>query len=230
MAEGQLHTNSPCTEEVAALQRSGCTALIISDGGGEDQACSNLRGPTSAPHKHLYLAAYPNLEDILARHGDRADSSSHFGVVDVNTAARDTLSAPQPSTRTGPAHDVWYTPIDAVTAVDRILSATTAQIDRLAEDTDPGELRVCLDGLTPLVHLWSADEMDAFLDGFLAKIKEVDAVGHVHVTSFLDLDVVESILPKFDVLLRLRESPGGEVEQRWCFTDTNYRTDWFRLD
>lgn len=144
-----------------------------------------------------YLPTGTSVEDDLVR------------VVSHASPTRSTAAAPAPDTGTGPTITDGTTQL-ATTTVDVVDSL--AAVDG---GVDPGELRVGVTSLRPLVE---ADGIDAVVD-FCTQVAEAvrshDGMAHFHYP-LADVDSgVDRLAHQLDARVELRQENGNPVQCRW---------------
>lgn len=111
-------------------------------------------------------------------------------------------------------------PLD-VSALEREMLSAIDDFDVAAEGLSPGELRVCVDSLRPLVDMYGTNGIESFLDTVTERIGETNGMGHFHLPVELECEVVSELMPQFDILIELR--PG---KHRWHLKEDDILTDW----
>lgn len=97
------------------------------------------------------------------------------------------------------------------------------------DEYNPGELRVCIDSLRPLLDEDAAFEAtDAFLDTVTSEITTRRGMGHFVLPTAADSPAVKRVRDHFDIIVPLRTTE-GTAEQRWQFVAENRQTDWLEL-
>jgi hypothetical protein len=232
--EGDVDAQAFSTE-LAELKRGGCTVLVASDAPGRDTACERLLGAPELDRSHVFLSTSTDVSTVLDRHEPRRTDPESCGggdaTPDTRSAAAATSAAP-----TGPtATDDWYVRGPDRTDFDELYAATRDALDRVAAGADaPGEVRLCLDGLDPLLDAVEAgDATEAELFRFLhllgGAVRDVDGMGHVHVSEAVGTDVLGTFEPLFDATVEIETTATGGARQRWRLHDSGRETGWFRL-
>ena len=233
------------SRKLASLKRDGCNVLVVSDAAGRDTACERLLGAPELDRRHVFLATSSDVGTILDRHAPRRTDANSVGVVDATpgsytrstTAATTNADALAGGPTASPAlsDESWYERIDDLTEFEALLAAARDALDRVAGDADtPGEVRFCVDSLDPLFDAATrgdADEeaMFRFLHVLTSNVREVDGMGHVHVSADVDGRRLATFQPLFDATIRVETDETGTVSQRWTLHDSGYVSDWFEL-
>ena len=221
--------------ELAELKRGGCSVLVASDAPGRGAACQRLLGAPELDRSHVFLTTSTDVSDVLDRHRPRRTDPGSFAVVD---ATADTRSAAAASATTPPratAGDDWYARVADPTDFDALYATTRDALDRVAIGADaPGEVRLCLDGLDPLLGAVEAGDapeegLFRFLHLLAGAVRDVDGMSHVHVSETVGDGRLGTFEPLFDATVEIRTTATGDARQRWRLHDSGRETGWFRL-
>ncbi|MFC3478446.1 DUF7504 family protein [Halobacterium litoreum] len=226
------------SNELAELKRGGCNVLVRSDARGRDPACERLLGAPELDRHHVFLTTASDVDTVLDRHRPRRTDAGSFAVVDATPDTRSVASA-TPSTA-GPTptpfqtDDDWYEGVDSLTDYETLFDATDRALDRVAAGADgPGEVRLCLDGLDPFLDAAGDDASEERLFRFLhlltGAVRDVNGMGHAHVSANVDDDVLATFEPLFDATLTIEAAGAGAARQRWRLHDSGRVTDWFQF-
>lgn len=99
---------------------------------------------------------------------------------------------------------------------------------RLGDGLSPGELRVCVDTLGPVVESHDDREVRRFLSTVTNRIRSTGGMAHYHLPAERDAPVVEDLTPMFDAIVELRQH-GATPQQRWDVPDFGIETGWLPL-
>jgi len=225
------------SNELAALKRDGCNVLVVSDRAGRDAACERLLGAPELDRRHVFLATNTDASTVLDRHSPRRTDPSTLRVVDATpaTGARSAAAAstgasdlPSPTGR-----GEWYGRVDDPTDFAALTTAVTDALDRVAADADsPGEVRLCVDALDSLFDAvrpggGSEERLFRFLHLLTSAVRDVDGMGHFHVSPDVDDELLGTVEPLFGATLTVDANGDGPVRQRWRLHDSDRVTDWF---
>lgn len=97
-----------------------------------------------------------------------------------------------------------------------------------AADPDPGELRVCLDSLRPLLVDHGEGEVRRFVDRLGARVSAVDGMSHFHLPTRTGDRYVSLLTPVVDAVVEVR-THDGEAQQRWHVMDGAVDSGWLPL-
>jgi len=221
--------------ELAELKRGGCTVLVASDAPGRGAACQRLLGAPELDRSHVFLTTSTDVSAVLDRHRPRRTDPGSFAVVDAtpdtrSTAAASTATTPQPRTQGD-----WYARVTDQTDFDELYATTRDALDRVAAGADaPGEVRLCLDGLDPLLEAVEAGDateeaLFRFLHLLAGAVRDVAGMGHVHVSETVGDGRLGTFEPLFDATVDIETTATGDARQRWRLHDSGRETGWFRL-
>ena len=208
-------------EELGSLRESGCTMLVVGDVPGEvsRRACADFCG--GPEHE---LVAVQTGGGCACDHEALTESPTHtvrWADHARGTAATD--GAVQFAGGEGRAGTVTE-----VETLAELGAATVTAVDRVATDTEPGELRVCVDSLGPLVEASSERSAFKLLHQLNAAVREARGLGHVHLPMVRDAERVTVLSALFDVTVEL-DLFGGEPRQRWYLHEAGIVSDWLPI-
>ncbi|GGM71480.1 hypothetical protein J2752_002248 [Halarchaeum rubridurum] len=230
------------SRELAALKRRGCAVLVVDDRAhGSSAACERLLGGDDLERRHVFLTTATPVDDLLGRRaaGAHDRDPATLGVVDATdavptrsaAAASPSTTAPTPAaSEPATAARRWYDAVETLDDLAGLYALVEDHVRRVAgDDTDPGELRFCLDALDPFLDAVDHEALFRFVHLLTSTVRDVDGMGHVHTASDPRNDPLATLEPLFDATVRVDAGPDG-VRQRWTLTDSGIETDWFPLD
>lgn len=91
----------------------------------------------------------------------------------------------------------------------------------------PGELRVCVDSLRPLVRAPAVSET-AFVGTVREAVRSHRGMAHLVLPARPDGDLAASLAPAFDAVVAVR-TRDARREQRWHLRNVDYRTAWMEF-
>ncbi|MFB6071900.1 MAG: hypothetical protein ABEJ88_02935 [Halobacterium sp.] len=226
------------SNELAELKRGGCNVLVASDAPGRDPACERLLGAPELDRHHVFLTTAADVQTVLDRHRPRRTDPGSFAVVDASPSTRSAAaaspSAPQPVVARY-ADEPWYDHVPALADFGAVFETTRRALDRVATGADgPGEVRLCLDGLDPFFDAVdrgeaAEDALFRFLHMLTGEVRDADGMGHAHVSTTVDDDVLATFEPLFDATLTIETTETGGARQRWRLHESGRVTDWFEF-
>lgn len=207
------------SRELAALKRQGCTVLVVGEAGrvSSRAACHQLLGDeTTATRRRVVVTTGPT--PGVDRRLDGIPSE-HTTIVRRRAATRSA----------GSNQVVEEPPAPAVTVVDPDLDVLGRAIllaidEHDVPDLEPAALRVCVDGLGPLLADHSRQDVSEFVACLVDRIASANGMGHAHLRLAFEHEAVAALRPRFDVVVELR--PGDPPEQRWHLDGADLVTDW----
>ncbi len=110
---------------------------------------------------------------------------------------------------------------DVVGAVDDLEAA--------AGGFDPGEFRLCVDSLGPLLESHPLENVFRLLHLVGARVGAVGGVGHYHLPGEHAHGTVGPLEALFDAVVELRIGEEG-LEQRWELRDSDVESGWVSVD
>jgi len=228
-----MGTNRRETEAFARrlndLKQRGCNLLVVNDAESAPAVCGRLLGDPGEQRRHLFIPTTTTMASVLSRHDPFPKTPDRFGVVDGTTAERTrSLASPQ---RPGDldANAEWYTELDRLDdllALGRLVDEHLSRFEAAA--LSPGEVRVCMESLDPLIDVFDPEELFRFLHLLTARVRALHGIGHFHMATGLDSELADLLEPLFDVTIRSRETEEG-VQQRWRLHDSGYDSGWLSM-
>lgn len=199
--------------ELAGLKRRGSAILVVSDGGGPG-ACRDLLGSDGEGRRRVLVRA--DEFDELPVPGDEP--------VVVDSTASDARSA------AGFEPDSVGRHVAGGRSVDTVATAVTNEVERIGTDgLEPGELRICLGPLDPLLGRNDVEPVAVALHEVLEAVRSARGMGHAHLSACVDDPVLERLRPLFDVTVETRSTPDGIHQQRWRLHEAGIDTGWLQM-
>lgn len=119
---------------------------------------------------------------------------------------------------------------DPATRIEPVSADFRGAIDAVATpDPEPGQLRVGLYSLTPLIGRFDREAVLAFVEEVTDAVADSRGMGHYHLPRPDEAPVVDYLDPQFDVRVELRQLPAADPtpEQRWHLDGET--TGWIEL-
>lgn len=237
------------SRELAALKRRGAGLLVLGDRGG---ACRDLLGADGAERRALFVTTGVGVADVRRR-WTGPETPERLGVVDVAATDRrgpETATAATVGDAAVAPGDVdWYERVPPGEPA-ALLAAVRAHLDRLAADgPPPATVRLCLDGLDPLVDRLEEPQLLRVCHLLTRLVRGVDGMAHVHISRGVPERLRMTLEPVFDATVEVApaddtgqgearsqdqdqdhdhghgHSDGG-LRQRWRLHGSGYETDW----
>lgn len=228
--DGTGHETSGFAGRLAALKQRGCTVLVVGDVSGGVDLCHGLLGRPALDRRHVLVPTTTSVADLLSRRGATDRDPARLGLVDASGAARGGVAtASAGPAAIDPAAD-WYAAVDDLVDLPALASEIAAQVRRVAPpEPDPGEVRLCLDSLDPLVDAVDEPALFRFLHVLCGVVRGVHGLGHVHVAAGSFAEVVHAE-PVFDATVHVRAGADGRSYQRWSVPGSGDDSDWLPVD
>ena len=200
-------------EELSRLKRRGSAILVVS-GRESASVCRDLLGSDDEPRRRVLVRA--DEFDELPVPGDDA--------VVVDATADDARSAA--------AYDPG--PIDRCLAggctVDTIATSVANEVEEIAAGgIAPGELRVCLGRLDPVIERTDPAVVEPCLRDVFDSIRAARGMGHVHLSPDAPAGAVDGLRPAVDVTVNVRTTPAGVRQQRWRLHESGIDSGWLGM-
>ncbi len=202
-------------EELAAMKRRGCNLLVV-DPPGDSTLCDELLGDPAEPRCRIVV------DSGSGRHEDPPEDRVVIELADRHT--RSAAASVQDRNPRDRAREGCDNPPD----LDDLRTRIETAIGRFEhEGLEPGELRLCLGDLPQIAVGIEEDRVSDFLEGVTDAVREVNGMGHVHVTP--DTATQDRIESAFDVTIDLQSTPAGR-HYRWHLHDAGLDSGWLVLD
>lgn len=120
--------------------------------------------------------------------------------------------------------------VDGV-SIDELEEAVLGELETLAdagERPDPGELRLCVDSLRPLLAEHSPGRVRRFVDRLAGRVAGVKGMGHFHLPAPSDDRHVPMLTSAVDAVVEVRVRH-GEPQQRWHVFEGAVDSGWLPL-
>ncbi|MFU8869619.1 HalOD1 output domain-containing protein [Natronococcus sp.] len=206
------------------LKQTGGNVLIA--GGVPDDlvdiASATLLGDPDRDRRHLF-ALLDRDRRIVADRLAPTDAAS-AQVVDYAMTARSVASA------SAPAADAPAI-VDEPADLDELEATIDARIRAFGTGAplwEPGDLRLCVDSLRPVLDECGPDGTVAFLEPICEAVRDVSGLGHYVLPVDRDDPLVDRLESLFDATIELRVGDCGP-QQRWHLHESGYTTDWIGL-
>ncbi|WP_121821567.1 DUF7504 family protein [Halostella salina] len=205
------------SQALADLKRDGCNVLVV--GGASESAdrgvCRRLLGDAGEDTRTRLFVFTENVDA-------RERVPEGFGDGDRVLLQHDAETAAEPPE--------WASAVDArmLSALCREFVAVVDEYEAEREGLDPGELRVCVDSLVPLLNDHASENVFRLLHMVTARVREADGMGHFHLPVGREADAVNLLEPLFDAVVEVRAAD-GTPEHRWQLRESGVSSDWIGL-
>lgn len=113
--------------------------------------------------------------------------------------------------------------------LDEITQTIETVADQQAEALGPGDLRVCLHPMTPIVDGFTRDQIEGFLSEFQQVLTSYAGMGHASMSLTTVPDQYDWLDTAFDAIVEA-QSIGGVPQERWRLPGSGHVTEWFPVD
>ncbi|WP_394741762.1 DUF7504 family protein [Natronococcus roseus] len=206
------------------LKRTGGNVLIA--GGVPDDlvdvASANLLGDPDRHRRHLFALLDRDRRVVSDRLAPSDIASAQ--IVDYAMTARSVASAGAPVTDA-------VAVVDEPADLDELEATVDARIRAFGTETplcEPGDLRLCIDSLRPMLDERGTDGTVALLEPICEAVRDVSGLGHYVLPVDRDEPLVDALESLFDATVELRVGDCGP-QQRWHLHESGYTTDWIGL-
>jgi hypothetical protein len=113
-------------------------------------------------------------------------------------------------------------------ALERTVVEEFSELEETAEEIVPGELRLCVDSLRPLIVEHSEERVRRFVDQLASRVSRADGMGHFHLPADSSDKYVSMLSPVVDAVVEVRKE-AGQAEQRWHVFEGAVDSGWLKL-
>ena len=234
------------TDELRRLKRNGASVLVVGSlqPAQRRDLCSRLFGHASDALRRR-IAVSTTDRDAWRPTFDDESSPTLFRQIDYDAPSRGAAAdeggatardldlgsqpgsgeATHPSTHHSPSVATSHADAETLTELGIAISSAIEYFDTDASGLEPAELRVGLDSLLPLLEEYDRETVFTFLHLTTGRVTAVDGMCHCHLPVERDATVAAVLSPLFDVVLEVRERPGG-YEERWVLQNADRRSHW----
>lgn len=209
-------------QTLSELKRKGSNLLLVgeSESAAHRTACRRLMGfDGDDPRRRVY---------VLTRGAEGCaavpESASTASVGSTHLVRHEDADAPEPI---APTVEEAVVDNDLLSALGTTVLGT---VDGIEDETqlDPGELRLCLDSVRPLLQHHRSETVFRLLHMVTSRVRQSTGMGHFHLRLDHENDYVRLLEPLFDATVEVRVDDGA-VEQRWHLRDSEVTSDWLEL-
>lgn len=192
-----------------SLKDGGSTVLVVGEDarGAHEGVCRRLLGDEHRSRYRVFVSieadSRPHVESVVAVEGS---------VRSIDYADLEAESSEEPLSALS---------LELIEAID--------DIDDEADGLEPGELRVCVDSVRPLLGTHSTEQVFRALHAITARIKGANGIGHVHLPVEPDHEGVSVLDPLFDATVEVR-TKGTDHQHRWRLRDEDASSGWLPVD
>ncbi len=207
------------------LKERGSAILLVGEvpSSVRDQACERLLGEAEALPRHRLLVftnGRDGIEGRLRAHDcGRGSTEAITAAVTRSAATERQVDADVPVTELDP---------DSLRDLGSAISAWIGETEDSHGALAHGELRLCVNSLSPLLEVHGERPVFEFVVLAAARVRAVAGMGHFHLPVAPDADVAKLLAPAVDAVIELRIDD-GEPQQRWHLVDDDLQSRWLPL-
>lgn len=221
------------TAELSQLKRQGASVLVVGAVRTEQRrdVCQRLLGQATAQPRRRVLVSTTGEGHNMSHLVDADDIESGTTTrVSYETHSR---SAAASNSGSQPMESVSAdeSPITTTTLADLGIAISGAIEESEHDDTSlaPGELRIAVDSLVPLLEEYGAKRVFKFAHLTNGRTRDADGMIHYHLPMDRDSDVVSVLTPVFDIVIELRDR-NGVFQERWTINDGDHSSGWLSIE
>ena len=206
-------------QRLSELKRTGSNLLLVGETGAAAHrtACRRLMGFDGEDARQRVYVLTRDAEGCADLPGSASSGSTalvRHGGVEI----AEPLS---------PTAEERVVDSDLLSALGTTVLGTIDDIEDEAE-LDPGELRLCLDSVRPLLQHHRSETVFRLLHMVTSRVRQSTGMGHFHLRLDHENDYVRLLEPLFDAIVEVRVESSA-VEQRWHLRDSEVTSDWIEL-
>lgn len=213
-------------ERLAELKRQGSAVLVTGSDAteGHVELCRGLLGDDSVePRRRVVVVSdgMASLETRLPTERGAVPDTTVISAAATRSAAANDAAAPR-------GVDVVDVEGESMGDIGGAIAEAVERVQRRHAPLEPGELRLGVDSLAPLLDAHGEREVFAFLVVATRYLRANRALGHVHLPVERDAYVSRLLAPLFDVVVEVR-TRNGTAQQRWHLDDGAVTSRWLSL-
>ncbi|MFB6253399.1 MAG: hypothetical protein ABEI06_02190 [Halobacteriaceae archaeon] len=234
----ELNCSDQLSDELQTLKRTGANLLVVSAEPEEKQICSQLLGAKERTRRCLFVPTTVGVNDILDRYRNQQQTKEFFGIININTNSslrvssdpeNDMLNMSFPSAEID-SDQPWYTEIQEMTDLPAITEAVQTHLEHFQQQKpNSSEVRFCLESIDPYVDALEEEALFRFLLLLTASIRNINGIGHHHVSTAVPYQTRKLIQPLYDATIEVKRET-GHLRQRWRLHDAGIETHWMPVE
>ncbi|MFB6187162.1 MAG: hypothetical protein ABEI86_09895 [Halobacteriaceae archaeon] len=234
----ELNSSEKLSDELQTLKRTGANLLVVSAEPDEGQICSQLLGDKERTRRCLFVPTTIGVNDILDRYLNQQQTKEFFGIININTnSSFRTSSDPEKQilNMSFPNAEIdsdqpWYTEIQEMTDLPAIIEAVQAHLEFFQQQKpNSSEVRFCLESIDPYVDALNEEALFRFLFLLTASIRNINGIGHHHVSTAVPYQTRKLIQPLYDATIEVKRE-ADHLQQRWQLHEANIETHWMPVE
>ncbi|QRV16680.1 hypothetical protein JMJ58_07360 [Haloterrigena salifodinae] len=220
------------TAELSQLKRRGASVLVVGAVRTEQrqEVSQRLLGQTTSQPRRRVLVSTTGESHTMSHLAD-GDESATTALVNYETQSRGAAAANSDSqSMESVSVQSDNSPTTVATLADLGIAVSNAieEFERDATSLAPGELRIAVDSLVPLLEEYGAERVFKFAHLTNGRTRDSDGMIHYHLPLDRDSDVVSVLTPVFDIVIELRDR-NGVFQERWTINDGDHSSGWLSI-
>lgn len=211
------------TRRLDELKEAGSVLLVTGENASARSAVSAQLLGDHGSKRYPVFALLGRDRSVVADRFQAATSVGDEQIIEYEfnrSAARSTGgSADQPARRLE----------SLTTLLEEVTAAVEAVVTRTDEPLSPGELRVCVDSMTPAVDGFERQAVESFVADLRTTVRGYGGLAHVLLPLTGRFHGYDWIEEAFDGVVEAR-TVGGLSQERWRLPSDGLVTDWFAVD
>lgn len=216
-------------DRLGALKQSGCNVLVLHGPGDTGRIREDLMGDSNERRRQLVVTTVGGtIEETVSD----AQSSAIIDATPTNTRSTSTTAPGMTDAETDSdvIPRIRLEDDTDLSELARLIDQEINGFDAIADGLESGELRVCIDQVEPLVERTDEEAFFQFLHLVTTRIRDVNGMGHFHLSADTDESLITLIAPVFEICINVRTTANGVLQQRWRLRDTDIDTGWLQMD
>jgi len=207
-------------QTLSELKRNGSNLLLVgeTDSAAHRTACRRLMGYDGDDSRQRVYVLTRDAEGCASL--PRSPSSTG----DTVFVHHEDVDVPD---QVAPTVEELVVDSDLLSAMGTTVLETVDDIEA-GGDLEPGELRLCLDSVRPLLQQHRSETVFRLLHMMTSHVRQSTGMGHFHLRLDHENDYVRLLEPLFDATVEVRVD-GDAVEQRWHLRDSEVTSEWLKL-
>jgi hypothetical protein len=202
---------------LTALKEQGSNLLVVGGGfqSGHVAVCDRLLGEPTERRRRLIVRVDGDCGAVPCEDGSQTR---------VVNRRRPGFEGPDLRVEPDDVREV----VGDLDALERTVVEEFSDLEETSEEIEPGELRLCVDSLRPLLIEHSDERVRRFVDQLASRVSRADGMGHFHLPADSSDKYVSMLSPVVDAVVEVRQE-AGQAEQRWHVFDGAVDSGWLEL-
>lgn len=238
--DGGVTGSSEFAAALSRLKQHGSALLVVGNVTQEvhQLACRQLMGDLSMHRQRLFVTTDGSSTDVRSAIAGETRHRNH--VIEYSTNCRSAAESGPEYTRNEATMDFGinadldaeaasYTSVTSLSDLTAAIVHNIQDIEREAEPLAQGELRVCIDSLSPLIESNHREVLLRLVRYTAIVTQRRQGIVHAHLPVSPDTELAYLFEPLVDAVVELRIADGSP-QQRWHLIDNQMISDWTELN